>query len=276
MNSDAKGNLCIYPSTMASGRPGWVHHFEQQLEDHPSAKSYPFASVDTNGSPRVRYVVHRALTPESSFLIFTTDTRMGKCTHLASDGRCEASFWMEGSGVQFRVAGEALIVPNDADVSPSAQKALESAVQKDSVRAVGEEKKADYWIGERERNWTKGISGHLRATFARPTPGTPLDKVDRKPEDWTETMKPEGETVSIRCVPYSHAPHACDAKFLSVLGWQDEQKQEAASAKANFTLVAIAPHTVEMLELKAVPNRRTVWTRPEQAGGQWTVQAVVP
>jgi hypothetical protein len=112
---------------------------------------------------------------------------------------------MEGSGVQFRVAGEALIVPNDADVNPSAQKALEEAVQKDSVRAVGEEKKADYWIGERERNWTKGISGHLRATFARPTPGTPLDKVDRNPEEWTETMKPEGETVSIRYVRYSHA-----------------------------------------------------------------------
>ncbi|KAJ9094064.1 hypothetical protein QFC21_006165 [Naganishia friedmannii] len=250
MNSDAHGNLCIYPSTMASGRPGWVHHFEQQLEDHPSAKSYPFASVDPSGSPRVRYVVHRALTPESSFLIFTTDTRMGKCTHLAADGRCEASFWMEDSGVQFRVAGEALVVPNDADVNADSQKAIEEAVQKDVVRAVGEEKKANYWVKERERNWTKGISGHLRATFARPTPGTPLDKVDRKPQEWTETMKPEGET--------------------------DEQKQEAASAKANFTLVAIAPHTVEMLELKAVPNRRTVWTRPEQAGGDWTVQAVVP
>jgi hypothetical protein len=58
---------------------------------------------------------------------------------------------------------------------------------------------------------------------------------------------------------------------------QDEQKDEIARAKANFTLVALAPETVEMLELKVVPNRRTVWTRREGAGENgWDVQAVVP
>ncbi|KAJ9120267.1 hypothetical protein QFC22_003167 [Naganishia vaughanmartiniae] len=191
---------------------------------------YPFASVDTSGSPRVRYVVHRALTPESSFLIFTTDTRMGKCTHLASDGRCEASFWMEGSGVQFRVAGQALVIPNDADVNPSVQKALEEAVQKDVVRAVGKEQKADYWIGERERNWTKGISGHLRATFARPTPGTPLDQVDRKPDEWTETMKPEGETVSLvlTFIPRLHG-QAAQTLCLCVAGRRKTGNRERES-----------------------------------------------
>lgn len=41
--------------------------------------------------------------------------------------------------------------------------------------------------------------------------------------------------------------------------------------------MALAPDTVEMLELKVVPNRRTVWTRREGAGKDvWDVQAVVP
>ena len=58
---------------------------------------------------------------------------------------------------------------------------------------------------------------------------------------------------------------------------QDEQKEEIARAKSHFTLVALAPETVEMLELKVVPNRRTVWTRRDEAGEiKWDVQAVVP
>lgn len=58
---------------------------------------------------------------------------------------------------------------------------------------------------------------------------------------------------------------------------QDEQKEEIARAKSNFTLVAMVPEMVEMLELKVVPNRRTVWSRRDEAGEiRWDVQAVVP
>lgn len=38
MNTDNSGNLCLYTSATATGRPGWVEHFESQLKDHPSAK----------------------------------------------------------------------------------------------------------------------------------------------------------------------------------------------------------------------------------------------
>lgn len=38
MNADNAGNLCLYTSATATGRPGWVEHFESQLRDHPSAK----------------------------------------------------------------------------------------------------------------------------------------------------------------------------------------------------------------------------------------------
>ncbi|KAI5453703.1 hypothetical protein NCC49_005522 [Naganishia albida] len=250
MNTDNSGNLCLYTSATATGRPGWVEHFESQLKDHPSAKSYPFASVDpTTGAPKVRYVVHRSLTPASSILLFTSDTRMNKISHLESQPLAEGSFWIEETGVQFRVAGKAYVVPSDADSSALGKEKAGDVVR--ALRAQGDEASVDWWIAEREKSWGEGISGHLRATFARPTPGTPLNRVERKPDEWTETIKPTGET--------------------------DEQKKEIARAKANFTLVALAPETVEMLELKVVPNRRTVWTRRQGEGENgWDVQAVVP
>jgi hypothetical protein len=70
--------------------------------------AYPFASIDPEtGAPKVRYVVHRALTPHSSILLFTTDTRMNKVSHLEKSPLAESSFWIDESGVQFRIAGKA-------------------------------------------------------------------------------------------------------------------------------------------------------------------------
>jgi hypothetical protein len=46
-------------------------------------------------------------------------------------------------------------------------------------------------------------------------------------------------------------------------------------ANENYHLVAIAPTSFEMLELKAIPNRRTVWTKNE-GGNEWSVVSVAP
>jgi hypothetical protein len=119
---------------------------------------------------------------------------MNKVSHLESQPLAEGSFWIEETGVQFRVAGKAYVVPSDADRSDAGKTKAGEVVR--ALRAQGEEANVDWWIAEREKSWSEGISGHLRATFARPTPGTPLDRVERKPEEWTETIKPKGETVS--------------------------------------------------------------------------------
>lgn len=55
---------------------------------------------------------------------------------------------------------------------------------------VGDEASPEYWEKERARLW-KDVSGHLRAGFARPAPGTPLDQADRKPEEWSESIPAE-------------------------------------------------------------------------------------
>jgi hypothetical protein len=119
---------------------------------------------------------------------------MNKVSHLQSQPLAEGSFWIEETGVQFRVAGKAYVVPSDADSSQSGREKAGDVVR--SLCAQGDETNVDWWIAEREKSWSEGISGHLRATFARPKPGTPLDRVERKPAEWTETIKPKGETVS--------------------------------------------------------------------------------
>ncbi|KAK4686513.1 hypothetical protein P7C73_g3612, partial [Tremellales sp. Uapishka_1] len=113
---------------------------------------------------------------------------------------------------------------------------------------VGED--AKYWEDKRMELWEGAMSGHLRASFARPTPGTPLDKVDRQPDEWTESLpvKPEGK--------------------------DDKVDKEVEAALEHFALVAIKAENVEFLELKCTPNRRTAWNK--QTDGSWKKVSVVP
>jgi pyridoxamine 5'-phosphate oxidase len=158
--------------------------------------AYPIATYSSSeNAPKVRYVVHRSLTPESSFLIFTTDIRMKKNPELASNPKVEAAFWMEKTGVQFRIGGKAAVLPNKAD-----DKAETDKILNDVLGAQGEEGKSEWWLKKRDEEF-ENMSGHLRATFARPTPGTPLSQVDKKPEDWPESLKPPAKDVSLTYSP---------------------------------------------------------------------------
>lgn len=237
---------------MIAGRPGWVSLFEEQLKEDPSAKSYPFSTYSTaDNTPKVRYVVHRSLTPISNLLLTSTDHRMKKYQELEENPNVELAFWMEKTGVQFRISGKAAVLPN----KPEEKSALEK-ILKETLHAKGEEATPEYWVNKRSEEFEK-MSGHLRATFARPPPGTPLEdlKEGEKPGDWSESIKPPGE--------------------------DEKTKSDLARANDNYHLVAISPSSVEMLELKAIPNRRTVWHR--QTGGdgnggdgEWSVLSVAP
>jgi hypothetical protein len=99
---------------------------------------------------------------------------------------------MEKTGVQFRISGKAAVLPN----KPEEKSALEK-ILKETLHAKGEEATPEYWVNKRSEEFEK-MSGHLRATFARPPPGTPLEdlKEGEKPGDWSESIKPPGEDVS--------------------------------------------------------------------------------
>lgn len=55
---------------------------------------------------------------------------------------------------------------------------------------------------------------------------------------------------------------------------QDKTKAQLEMADKNYHLVVISPETIDMLELKAIPNKRTVWTK--QSSGEWSVVSVCP
>jgi pyridoxamine 5'-phosphate oxidase len=153
--------------------------------------AYPFSTYSTaDQAPKVRYVVHRSLSATSNLLLTSTDHRMKKYDELKANPKVEVAFWMEKTGVQFRISGKAAVLPNKEENKEDLE-----AILKDTLEAEGEEKEAGWWMKKRDEEFEK-MSGHLRATFARPTPGTPLSEVEKKPEDWPETIKPPGKDVS--------------------------------------------------------------------------------
>ncbi len=122
---------------------------------------------------------------------------MRKGGQIASNDKVEGVFWMEGSGIQFRIAGTSVMLDeNTLSGKASNGQDLKETLKK--MGAKGEEATLEFWEQERQKQW-KEMSGHLRASFTRPTPGTPLKdlKDGEKPGDWKETIKPEGETVSV-------------------------------------------------------------------------------
>jgi hypothetical protein len=139
-------------------------------------------------------VVHRGITESSTILLTTTDNRTPKTFQLAENPEIEIAWWIENTGVQFCFQGRAYVLPTDADTSQEGRRKLEEVLRE--LDGKGREADPQWWISQRERLWKESMSGHLRASFARPTPGTPLSDHESKPSDWPETLPAEGKDVS--------------------------------------------------------------------------------
>ncbi|OCF30770.1 hypothetical protein I316_07577 [Kwoniella heveanensis BCC8398] len=223
-----------------SSKPQWVPLLEQQLKENPKSTTYAFSTLSKEGNPKVRYVIHRGITP-SSLLLTTTDTRMGKPEHLAHSPTIELAWWIESTNVQFRITGQAVTIASGAETD------FDKALHVLGLKAGQEEEgKAEWWENERKKLW-EGVSGHLRAGFGRPPPGKKLDEVESS-DKWPETIPAKSDEP-------------------------DEQKT-IDYAFSHFAIIAIAPQAVEFLELKPIPNRRTQWRR--QADGSWDELKVAP
>lgn len=105
------------------------------------------------------------------------------------------------------------------------------------------------WEKER-RKLFESMSGHMRASWVRPVPGTRL--VSKGAEEWPEKLP----------------------KLEEVEGGGDEHTKELVEkAFRNFALVVIEPEGVDYCELGVVPNRRTMFALD---GESWKEDAVVP
>ena len=118
----------------------------------------------------------------SGLLLTTTDTRMQKPNHLAHDPTIELAWWILDSAIQLRITGKAYSVSSDPESAARAIKELD-------VQGA-EEGENKWWQDKRDELWSQ-LSGHLRGSFGRPPPGTPLDQVKEKPEDWIQRLDVE-------------------------------------------------------------------------------------
>lgn len=209
---------------------------------------FQFASIDTsNNTPRVRSLVLRQFlsakaTPTLPLLVTTTDIRAQKTAQLLQNPNIETVFWFESTHEQYRLAGQATVVPEPSHSYythfDSCQWPGLTALQKENID----------WEAKRVEIFDS-LSGDLRASWCRPVPGSKLEGGYEEAKNWPETLpKLGGETSE------------ADRRNLEV-------------ALGNFALVLIDPVTVDFIELGVTPHQRTKFTRH---GEIWGEEILVP
>ncbi len=136
-----------------------------------------------------------SVTP-GNVLLTTTDTRMQKPVHLASNPILEIAWWIDDSAVQFRITGEGYTVPSPD--APNGHDLIDKAVKAlGQDGAGGREGNPEWWEGKRREMWAKEMSGHLRGSFGRPQPGKKMSEIVEKPEDWLQRLDVESVGLSV-------------------------------------------------------------------------------
>lgn len=95
------------------------------------------------------------------------------------------------------------------------------------------------------------MSAHMKASWCRPVPGSPLLGGDEEAKKWPERVE---------------EPKDGDGN--------EENRKNWETALANFALVVIEPLEVDYVELGVMPNRRAKFWK--NGDGVWEEQAVVP
>ncbi|KAI8329701.1 pyridoxamine 5'-phosphate oxidase-domain-containing protein [Chlamydoabsidia padenii] len=145
-------------------------------------------STQQNGQPplpRVRTVVFRSFAGEhhtdelgwtSDWLVVTTDARSRKLKEIADNRNYEVSWYMNGTGEQFRLRGDVFVYPADGDdVMPPVKtsgRLVSSSIKKHGNQAFIQRQAGQQsfdWEAERRRHFGLLDDG-LRATFSSKKP----------------------------------------------------------------------------------------------------------
>lgn len=208
---------------------------------------YQLATADANSLvPEVRSVVHRdALQPKNNnlpLLLSTTDVRTPKVKQILSNPAVHISWWIEGTKDQFRFTGSASIVPAPSHpfhskFDPAGGLAL-ARLTEEGIN----------WEEKRKETFNN-MSGHMKASWCRPTPGSPLPGGYEQAKEWPTNIPKLGDATN------------------------EEERKNQTQALDNFALVLIEPLSVDWVQLGVVPNQRTKFTR---SGEEWVEEIVVP
>src|SRR6266702_12811 len=208
---------------------------------------FQLATVDDAGKPCVRSLIHRAFLVPSSrpafpVLVTSTDIRTPKVHQIAHADTVELAWWINATLDQFRISGLARVFASPQQSIPAP---LHNAVECAGINAL--EMTGFDWEAKR-RELFDAVSEEMRATWCRPTPGTPL-KDGEDANDWPLRV-----------------PKPNEAKT-------DREKELAELALSNYALIAIEPLRVDWLQMAIKPNQRTFFTRTEDG---WSEEVVVP
>lgn len=194
------------------------------------------ATIEPPNTPHVRSLIQRAFLTASTLptlplILATTDIRTPKITQLNAHRTVELVYWTPRSQEQFRILGRASIVPAKGYPGPYPAIPTQGAAVYAALAKEGFD-----WEAKRVAVFD-AMSGHMKATWCRPVPGTPLVGGEEEMKTWPARLPKLGE--------------AADEEEEALLG----------EALGNFALLVVEPFEVDYVELGVVPNRRRVFER---------------
>ncbi|TRM66619.1 hypothetical protein BD626DRAFT_451705 [Schizophyllum amplum] len=235
--------------------PEWHKAIQAALKSNPKSTTFQLATWDAALSrPRVRSHVFRAFVtptdaPHLPIVLSTVDIRTPKVAQISANNKVELTWWIEGTKEQFRIGGTARIVPHPGHASGLHEKFLDAVKQAPAGSALAAlaKEKID-WEAKRVETFTS-MSPGMKASWCRPTPGSPLSShPNAPPESWPSAIK-------------------------DLEDGDEENRKHWEVALSNFALLLVEPEDVDYVELGASPDRRTMY---KCVDGKWESTPVVP
>ncbi|TFK42131.1 pyridoxamine 5'-phosphate oxidase-domain-containing protein [Crucibulum laeve] len=239
----------------SSSIPRWKVALQAAISKYEKQTVFQLATLDpTSAIPHVRSHIFRAFLESSKYpslplLISSTDIRTPKITQIATHPDIELAWWIEGANQQFRVTARAYIVSDPKfNLHEHFMQTLFAAKPETGSGLAIINSEGLNWEAKRLEIF-KTMSGHMKASWCRPTPGSKLDN----PEDakkWPETVKEPKE------------------------GDSEEVKKNWDIALGNFALLVLDPFEVDFVDMSIIPNERAKFYRTTK--GEWEEVSVVP
>ena len=166
----------------------------------------------------------------------------------------ELAWWIEGTQQQYRITADVYLVPNPEHPLCSQFEHALSHSQDGTGLALFRD---DDWESQRLQMF-KSRSAHMKASWCRPVPGSPLKGGQEEAKNWPEIVEDPSEHEGLPNEKYNEL----------LRNWQQ--------ALANFALVVIDPIEVDLVEMGVVPNRRTRFFKAPENHELWREEELVP
>ncbi|KJA28370.1 hypothetical protein HYPSUDRAFT_129559 [Hypholoma sublateritium FD-334 SS-4] len=247
---------------MASRIPGWKSAIEKVLNEYGEHTVIQIATLEKKSDrivPRVRSHIFRSfldcpMNAGLPLLLSSTDIRTPKVRQLTQDPSADIAWWIEPTKQQFRISCEIYLLPAPGHhLHAHFTDVLANANRETSLAQF----KTHDWEETRQTMF-KSMSAHMKASWCRPIPGSPLIDDPKKVtvDSWPERLEDPGSDVTEE--GYAEGKRLWDI------------------ALDNFALVVIDPYEIDFVDLSLIPNERILFTKQKGSLGWWNEQKLVP